>query len=405
MYQYKAYTLDKQIIEGFIDASSENAAEERLHEAGYDHILTLKKKSPPFSLERLFPQLFTVSKAEVVDFFGQLATLIDARVPFVQALFILSEQAKRAPVKKFIDTLGREVSGGTPFSKALARYPKLVSSQYCQVIGVSEESGDLPRGLRLVSGYMDKEISMTGNVKRMLSYPAFLGLMSIIIIIMVAMIAMPSLVKLFNTLHVDLPFTTRAFIVIADVIINYKFQIIAGLVAFVGLNVWFWKIPAVKKVLDRVLIKLPVVNTVIIMRNLCRFCRTGSMLVEAGMTLPQSLNAVVGIIDNDIMRRSLTDIRRQIIKGKTLSKEMSKHPLFPRLLVDVVAIGERTGTLQASLTSMAEYYEKRLDLKVKKLLAMVEPASILVVACIIGFIGIAIMQPLYSIYQTLPSTF
>jgi type IV pilus assembly protein PilC len=403
MYQYKAYTLDKQIIEGSIDASSEDLAEERLHEAGYDHILALKKTSLPFSVERLVPQLFTVQKSDIVDFFGQLATLIDARVPFVQALWILSEQTRRVAFKTMINRMGKQVSSGVPFSQVLAQYPKLVSSQYCQVISVSEKSGDLPRGLRMVAGYMEKELSVAGNIKRTLSYPAFLGFMSAIVIVLVAIVAMPSLVKMFETLQVNLPPATRLFIALANVIINYKFQIIAGIILVGCFFVWLWKVPAVRSLADKVLLKVPVINSVIITRNLCRFCRTGSMLVEAGLTLPQSLNAIIGIIDNSVMRQALKEVRQEIIKGKSLSKEMVKSSLFPRLLVDVIAIGEKTGTMQSSFASMADYYEKRLDLKVKKLLGMVEPASILIVGLIISFIGIAIMQPMYSIYQSLPS--
>ena len=403
MYQYKAYTLDKHIIEGTIDAQSEDLAEERLHEAGYDHILTLKKASQAFSLEKLLPQLFTVQKSDVVDFFGQLATLIDARVPFVQALWILSEQTKRVAFKAMINRMGKQVSSGVPFSQALAQYPRLVSSQYCQVIAVSEKAGDLPRGLRMVAGYMEKELSMAGNIKRTLSYPTFLGFMSVIVIVLVAIVAMPSLVKMFEALQVNLPPATRLFIALANIIINYKFQIIAGIILIGCFFAWLWKVPAVRSLADRVLLKVPVVNSVIITRNLCRFCRTGSMLVEAGLTLPQSLNAIIGIIDNAVMRQALTGVRQEIIKGKSLSKEMAKTPLFPRLLVDVIAIGEKTGTMQASFTGMADYYEKRLDIKVKKLLGMVEPASILIVGLIISFIGIAIMQPMYSIYQSLPS--
>jgi type IV pilus assembly protein PilC len=403
MYQYKAYTIDRQIIEGVIDASSETLAEERLHEAGYDHILTLKKSVPHFSLEKLIPQLFTVQKTEIVDFFGQLATLIDARVPFVQALWILSGQTKHSSLKTMINKLGRDVSSGVPFSRALAQYPKLVSGQYCQVISVSENSGDLPRGLRLVAGYMEKELATAGTIKRMLSYPAFLGMMSVMVIMMVAFIAMPSLIKLFSSLQVDLPLTTRVFIGFADILTNHSLQIVAGLVALVMFVIWLWKTPAVKRITDKVFLKIPVINSIVITRNLCRFCRTGAMLVEAGLTLPQSLNAIIGIIDNAVMRQTLTKIRQDIIKGKPLSGELSKSPLFPRLLVDVIAIGEKTGTLQSSFVSMADYYEKRLDLKVKKLMGLVEPASILIVGLIIAFIGVAIMQPMYSIYQTLPA--
>ncbi len=401
MYQYKAYTLDRQIIEGTIDAPSEDLAEERLLEAGYNHILALKKTSLPLSLEKLFPSLFSVQKKDIVDFFGQLATLIDARVPFIQALWILSGQTKRAEFKTMINKLGQQVAGGVPFSAALMQYPKLISSQYCQVIAVSEKSGDLPRGLRLVAGYMDKELSLSGNVKRMLSYPAFLAVMSCIVIVTVAIVAVPSLVKLFTALKVTLPLATRMLISAANLFINYKFELVAGLIALVFFLIWLWKLPAVRKFMDRFLIKVPVLGTIIITRNLCRFCRTGSMLVEAGMSLPQALNAIIGIIDNCVIRQVFTEIRQDVIKGRGLSRQMAKYPVFPRLLVDVVAIGEKTGTLQESFTGMADYYEKGLDLRVKKLLAMIEPASIVLVGLIISFVGIAIVQPLYSIYGTL----
>ena len=125
------------------------------------------------------------------------------------------------------------------------------------------------------------------------------------------------------------------------------------------------------------------------------------MLVEAGMTLPQSLNAIIGIIDNGIIKKAFMEVRQEIIKGKGLSRQMAKNVLFPRLLVDVIAVGEKTGTLQSSFAAMADYYEKRLDLKVRKLLGMIEPASIIIAGILVAFIGAAIITPMYSIYQNL----
>ena len=135
------------------------------------------------------------------------------------------------------------------------------------------------------------------------------------------------------------------------------------------------------------------------MRNICRFCRSSAMLIEAGLTLPQALNAIIGTIDNSVIKNALREIRQEIIKGKGLSQPMQKAGLYPRLLVDVVAIGEKSGSLQSSFSTMADYYEKRLDQRVQKLLSIIEPASIVIVGLIISFIGIAIITPLYSIYQ------
>jgi type IV pilus assembly protein PilC len=401
MYQYKAYTLDKEIVQGTIDAPNEGIAEERLHGAGYHQILTLNKTAPSFSVKRLLHRSSNVKKSDFIDFCQQLATLLDSHMPFVQALWILAEQAPKAALREVISKLGQGVSGGAPFSLALAQYPKLISSNYCQVIKVSEKSGDLTRGLRLVAGYMETEASLSGHIKRMLSYPAFLGLMAMVVIIIVATVAVPSLTQLFNSLGVDLPLVTRVLIGSAGFFTTYKFHILVGVISVVVICVLLKKQPGAKRFLDAVALKMPIIGKIVIMRNICRFCRTSAMLFEAGLTLPQALNTIIGTVDNDIIKQALKEIRQEIVKGKGLSQPMQQAGLFPRLLVDVVAIGEKTGNLQYSFTTMADYYEKRLDQRVQKLLSMIEPASIIIVGLIISFIGIAIITPLYSIYQKL----
>jgi type IV pilus assembly protein PilC len=399
MYQYKAYTLEKEIVEGTIDAANEGVAEAWLHSAGYHQILTLNKQSSPFSLERLFRRSSQVTKSDFSEFFSQLATLLDSQMPFIQALWLLAEQAPKAALRDVIYKLGQEVAGGIPFSIALAKYPKLLSSHYCQVIKVSEKSGELTRGLRLVAGYVEKETSLSGHVKRMLSYPAFLSVMAVVVIIILATVAMPSLTKLFNSLDLDLPLVTKILVGLASFIVDDKFYLLAAIVVIVIAVMMLKNQPGVKKFLDAWVLKMPIIGKIIIMRNVCRFCRSSAMLIEAGLTLPQALSAIIGTVDSDIIKKALVDIRQDIIKGRGLSQPMQRAGFFPRLLIDVVAIGERTGTLQSSFSTMADYYEKRLDMRVQRLLAMIEPASIIIVGLAISFIGIAIIMPLYSIYQ------
>ncbi|MGD1118591.1 MAG: type II secretion system F family protein [Dehalococcoidales bacterium] len=400
MYQYQAYTFDRKIVEGTIDASSEEAAESLLRDAGYHQVLTLKKTLSGYSFRGLFSGFRNVTKPDIIDFFNQLATLIDSRMPFVQALGILAEQAPKTGMKAIIARLGQDVAGGTSFSHALTRYPRLISSHYCQVIKVSEKSGNLTDGLRMVAGYMEKETSTSNHVRRMLSYPAFLFTMAFIVIIVVATVAVPSLVNLFTSLNVPLPLPTRMLIAVANFIVNYKFHVLAALVAL-ALALWFLrKQPAVKRLIDVTSLKLPVIGNIIIMRNICRFCRSSAMLIEAGLTLPQALETISGTIDSNIIKQVFIEMRQEVIKGKGLSQPMSKAKIFPRLLVDMVSIGEKTGTLQSSFATMADYYEKRLDMRVQRLLGMIEPASIIFVGLIIALIGVAIITPMYSIYRT-----
>jgi type IV pilus assembly protein PilC len=401
MYQYKAYTLDKQIVEGTIDASSEDMAEEYLLKAGYHHVLTLKQTRPSFNFERAFPWLHRVNKADIIELFQQLATLVESRMPVVQALWLLAEQAPRAALKDVINQLGKEMSGGASFSQSLSAYPQFVAAHYREVIRVSEQTGNIPLGLRLVAGYMEKETAMSKYLTRTLSYPVFLISMAVIVIIIIATVALPSLTNLFNSLGATLPLTTRILLAVSHFLTNYALYLAAGLAGLAILIIWYVKSAPGKQFVDRISLRLPVIGPVVVLRNICRFCRNTAMLLEAGLTIPQSLNSVLGVIDNGIIKLALIDVRQDLIKGKGLSQPMSGNHLFPKLLVDMVHIGEKTDTLQSSFATMADFYEKKLDQRVQRLLAMIEPVSIIFVGLIISFIGLAIITPIYSIYRTL----
>jgi type IV pilus assembly protein PilC len=402
MYQYKAYTFDKRIVEGTVDALTEATAEESLLGAGYHRILALKKIRPALSLERLLPGLYGVKKEDVIELFYQLATLVESQMPVVQALWLLSEQSSKAATRDFIRKLGQELTAGTAFSQALEQYPALVPGQYCQVIRASEKSGDLTRGLRMVAGYMEKEAYTIHNIRRMLSYPTFLIVMSGIVIMLVAIVAVPSLMQLFLSLGVDLPLPTRMLVAVAGFIADDRYFILAGVLALAAAVLLLFRWAASRQRFDSLALKLPVSRKIILMRNISRFCRSAAMLLEAGLTLPQTLATIIGTIDNGTVRRTFQEIRQDLIKGKGLSRPMADNPLFPGLLVDMVYIGEKTGTLPSAFAAMADFYEKKLDQRVQRLLSMIEPASIIVVGLIIAFIGIAIITPLYSIYQTMP---
>jgi type IV pilus assembly protein PilC len=401
MYQYKAYTPDKKIVEGTIDASSEDVAEAYLRKAGYQHILTLQKTQSPFSLKRTVQSFNSVKKSDIVDLFQQLATLTESRMPVNQALWLLSEQSPSESLKDFINKLGRELSGGASFSQALSYYPELIMAHYREVIKVSEQTGNLPLGLRLVAGYMEKEMSTSKHLTRTLSYPAFLIIMATVVISVIATVALPSLTNLFSSLGATLPLPTKILMAISGFLSDYKFYLAAALAGLVIFFVWYPKSPSGKRLMSRISLKLPVIGQVVVLRNICRFCRNTAMLLEAGLTLPQSMNSVIGVIDNDVIKLALADVRQDLIKGKGLSQPMSAYRIFPKLLVDMVHIGEKTDTLQASFGTMADFYEKRLDQRVQRLLAMVEPISIIFVGLIISLIGLAIITPIYSIYQTL----
>jgi type IV pilus assembly protein PilC len=342
-----------------------------------------------------------VNRTDIIEMLLQLATLVDSRMPLIQALGLLAEQSAKAALKDIINDIGKELSGGASFAQSLADYPQFISAHYQEVIRVSEQTGNIPAGLRLVAGYMEKETAMSKNLSRTLGYPVFLISMSVIVIIVIAAVALPSLTNLFDSLGATLPLATRILMAISEFLSNYLLYTVAGLAGLALAITLYVKSARGKEQMDNVLLKIPIIGQVIVLRNICRLCRNTAMLLQSGLTVPQSLNSVLGVIDNGNIKMALNNVRQELIMGKGISRPMAEDDLFPRLLVDMVNIGEKTDSLQSSFATMADFYEKKLEQKTQKMLAMVEPISILIVGLIISFIGLAIITPIYSIYRTM----
>jgi len=400
-YQFKAYTLDKRIVQGTIDAASESMAEEALYRAGYNRVLSLKETRPGLSLERLIPTFFGVKAQDVIDFSRQLATLIESGVTILTALQLLEEQAFRAAFRKVIAGLVNELRGGSSFSQALSKYPQVFSYTYCQVVKAGEQAGNLEVGLRQIAGYMEKQAATKKRIRSALAYPAMVLLMAIGVFALLITVALPPLVGLFTALGTELPWMTRLLIAIAGFLINYKFYLLGGVSIVVVSIIGYLRLPAGKLTMDRLMLKIPLIGPINIQRNVGHFCRTASMLLKAGLLLPQTMNIVIQTVGNRIIRQVLREVREKLVQGQGLSQPMATIDLFPRLLVEMVSVGEKTGNLDSTLATLGDYYEQRVDQRVNSLISMIGPALTVGVGLVVAFIALSMITPLYSILEAM----
>jgi type IV pilus assembly protein PilC len=401
MYHFTAYTLDKKIVQGNIDATSENMAEDALYRAGYQRVLSLKEVRPRLSLESIFPTFFGVKSQDVIDFSYQLATLTESGVTILTALQLLGEQAPRESFRKVIDGLVEELQGGESFSQALSKYPEAFSYTYCQVVKASEQAGNLEVGLRQVAAYMEKRSATTSKVKRALVYPAMVILMAIGVFVLLITVALPPLIGLFDSLGAELPWATTMLIATADFVINYKFHLLWGVFLLVLLAVVYIRLPAGKLAMDRLKLKIPLIGSINIEHNMCQFCQITSMLLKAGLPLPQVMDVAMQTSGNRIIRQALREVRDKLLQGQGWSQPMSQNELFPKLLVEMVAVGETTGTMDSTLSTLANYYEERVEQKINTLVSMIEPALTIVIGLVVAFIALSLITPLYSILRSL----
>ena len=401
VYKYRAYTLDRKIVEGMINATSESMAEGVLFQTGYQRILSLREVRPKLTLAAVVPTLFGIKTRDVVEFSQQLATLIESGVPILTALQLLEGQASRDALREVITGLMEEVRGGGSLSQAFGRYPQAFSDTCCQVIRASEHAGNLEVGLRQVSGYLEKQMATRQRIMRALAYPAFVLLMAVGVFVLLVAVALPPLVKLFTTLGAELPWTTRIVIAIAGFLTDYAFYLLGAILVLVILLVGYLRLPAGKRAMDRLMLQIPVIGAVNIESNMFQFCQTTSILLQAGLRLPQIMDIAIQTIKNGVIRQALRQVRVKLVQGEGLSPPMAMIDLFPRLLVEMVAVGEKTGTMDSTLATLAGYYERRVDQKIGTLTAMIEPFLTAVIGLVVLFIALSLITPLYSILRSM----
>jgi type IV pilus assembly protein PilC len=400
-YKYQAYTNEKKIVRGTIEVASEKLAETALYQAGYEHILSLEEVGPGLNLESLVPTLFGVKTHEVIDISNQLATLVESGISLLTALQLLGGQTTRKSLKKVLDGLVEEIQGGNSFSQALSHYPKLFSNTYFQMIIASEQTGQLETGLKQAAGYLERQAAANQKIKHAMMYPAFVLLMAVGVSVLLITVALPPLINLFNSLNTELPWMTRLLISAGGFLTERGLYVLVGLLAAIPMIIALLRLPSVKLTRDQYILKIPVIGKIIIERSMQFFCQTASMLLEAGLRLPAIMDIVIQTNRNQVIRQALGQVKESLVQGAGLSQPMAANELFPPLLVEMVVVGEKTGTLDSTLATLADFYEKKVNRRIDALVAMIEPALTVIVGVVVIFLALSMITPLYSILRSM----
>ena len=398
-YKYKAYTIDKKIIQGTIEVSSESMAEGALYNAGYQQIISLQEVSAGTSIKGSIPTLFGVKNKDVIDFSTQMATLIESGIGIMTALQLLKGQASKAALKEVINGVIEEIQIGSSFSQALSHHPEVFTNTYVQVIRASEQAGTMEMGLRQASGYMEKQAATAQKIQRAMFYPIFVILMAVGVVIMLITVALPPLVDLFASFDVELPWTTSLLLSVSGFVLNNTMYLIAGVILSIISIIVLLRIPSVKLAKDRFMLRVPLIGAIIIERGVHHFCQTASMLLQAGLHLTQVMDIAVQTNKNPIMRQALYGVKEKLVQGEGLAQPLSEVKLFPPLLGEMALVGEKTGTMDTTLNTLANYFEERVDRRISMLISMIEPLLTLIIGLVIIFIALSIITPLYSILR------
>jgi len=394
-FQYVGYTRDRKLMKGKVTAPNEDAALDVLKYSGYN-VLSLKKTTPFFNAEKLSATFSQIKPQELIMFSRQLALLVETGTDIVSALDLLRGQITHRDLKKIVGEVVADLRSGLPLVQALERHPKAFSPLYCRTIAISAETGNLERGFRLMADHIEKHAASAKKIHSALIYPIIVLVLAVGVIAVLVTFVMPAFINLYGSLGVELPAVTRALIAIVGFLLNYGLFLLAG-IAGVAIAVFAYiKTPFGSYKWDGFKLSLPKLGPIIQFSELSRCCITISLLFRAGVPLPEIMTLAISGSGNKVIRRALTQVRDEMLKGQGLSRPMARDPVFLPLMVQMAAVGEGTGNLDNTMDTVAQSYDMEADDRTNNLVALVQPAMTIFMGGLVGFIALALVSTMYS---------
>jgi len=396
-YRYVASTRQGEQVKGNIKAPTEIAAERLLIDKGYipEHV---ELAPSMFSLEEALPSLFQVKTRDVVVFSRQLATLLRSGISLLPALEILQGQVGSS--RGFTRILGsvlNEIRAGGSFSQAISKHPKAFNEIYCRTIAVGEETGNMEAVLHQMAAYLEKQSALAQRVKKALTYPMMVLGVGVVVIALLITVVMPKLLDMFLAMSVELPLPTRILIAITEIFTTHTLYIAIAGAFLVALVLWLVKQPTGRRVLDRVRLSMPLIGPPALMSELGRFARSLSVLVGAGLKLQEIMELLPQSTTNRVFRDALDQVHERLFLGEGLADPMSRLAIFPPLMVQMVAVGEESNSLDFTMGVVADFYETAAEEKTAAMVGMIGPFSTIGIALLVGFIALSVIMPMYTL--------
>ncbi len=347
-----------------------------------------------------------VSEKDLVVFTRQFGTMINAGLPLIQCLEILSNQSENAALRKSVGEIKVQVEGGSTFSDALRRHPKVFDDLYVNMVHAGEVGGLLDTILGRLSKYIEKAMKLKGQIKSAMVYPASILGIAFIVIAVLMIFVIPVFEKMFKDMSggkVALPGPTQLVIDMSNFAQSSWYIILGGVILAVVAFKKYYATAKGKYQIDKLLLKLPVFGDLVRKASVAKFTRTLGTLITSGVPLLDALTICAKTSGNKIIEEALVNARVSISGGKTISEPLAKSQVFPKMVTHMIAVGESTGALDAMLGKIADFYEDEVDQAVASLTALLEPMMMVFLGVLIGFIVVAMYLPIFTMAQAISS--
>src|SRR5215218_10291366 len=399
LYTYRALDKQGEIIQDKLEGSGEMAVAHELRQQG---LLVINVKEQSATQKDILEPFKRIKLLDLVVFSRQLSTMINAGLPIVRALYVLSEQTENRKLKDVVVAVRKDVEAGSSLSQALEKHhPEVFSRLYVEMVKAGEIGGMLDGVLLRVADQLERDQDLRRKVKSAMTYPIIVLVFAILAASFMLMFIVPVFAGLFQDLGGTLPLPTRICMLLSHILTSFWGVLVyAGMALAVIMFLRWKKTEKGRKAWGRAVLRIPAkIGDVVRKVALARFARTLATLSAAGVPILQSLEITATSSGNWVVEKALLKSRDAVREGIPLYKPLEGEPIFPPMVTRMIAVGEETGDVDGMLTKIAEFYESEVDAAVKALTSIIEPIMIVVVGSIVGFIVISMYLPMFKIYE------
>lgn len=399
IFEYRGLNKKGSDVKGFIDADNVRTARVKLKRDGiFVTDIKDKKKAPVKKKSALSIGKGGVPVKDLALMTRQLATLVKANIPLVDALNAVAEQTEHPALSMAIADCKNQVNEGSPFHKALSKYPQIFSKIYLSMAEAGEASGALDTILMRLAQFLEAAADLRQKLSAALTYPIIMLIVVMGVMLGLFTFVIPQIVKIFEGFpELTLPWYTQVVIYVSDVFVAY-WWIILGLLAISYFLFLSWKkTPSGAAQWDAISLKIPLFGSVVRMVAVARFTRTLATLLVGGVPMLQALEIVKNVVDNDVIARAIEEARSNISEGESIAGPLRKSEQFPPLVIHMVNIGEKTGELENMLTQVSDAYEFQVSAKIQSMTSLINPVITIIMGFIIFIVVISVVIPMMDL--------
>lgn len=394
IFQYRAKNKEGENFAGLVESFSMEEATELLTERGLIIILLKEQKRATVGQLKFFAR---IKPKDLVVFFRQLAVMVSAAFPIVQALKTANKQTPNVDLKVIISEIADEVEGGNKLSNALAKYPKIFNSFFVNMIKIGESSGKLDEILNYLADQQEKDYDLTSRIKGAMIYPVVILTSAVVLGVFMMVFIIPKLSEVLKETGAPLPLPTRMLMGVSGFIINYWLVLIICLVGLMIFLKIYLKTAQGKKYGDYLKLKVPIFGVFFQKIYLIRFTRSLNILIMGGVPLTLSLKIVNDVVDNAVYQDLIKKTIKEVEDGNPISSIFLQSKIIPPMLSQMMDVGERTGRIDDILSKLSNFYDGELTVMVSNLMTAIEPIILIIMGVIVGLMVAAFILPMYNL--------